>query len=248
MTQARVPNTLWRQQVVAAIQGAPIWPPPLDTDDPDGLNFSRYSRWSYAFKTTDANTRGGLSVSLVQDAAAFSFPAAVGLHAILKGRAVGNAAFALFARADQYVPGGISNELNTFNFCKNPPTAWPPGGQFGTQEAWQSTLVLGAGGDYPNHVAMVIGSEGHKPQPYLYGIGFKAGETLICPIVVAATATLGPLTSALLQNTGATGNIHLRLQTTGAGNPNAPVVQHVNAAGQETWRITFDGRLIRAGA
>lgn len=215
-----------------------------DTTDPDALNFSLYSKWSVATKTSNTDTRGGLSVSLVQAATTPSFPAALGVHTVLKG--TGNAAFGLFARVDQHVPGGISHEINTFNFCKNPPASWPPGGQFGTSEAWQSTLVLGAGGDYPNHVALVIGVEGHKPQPYLYGIGFKAGETLFCPILVDATAALGPMMSAILKNTGVFGNCHLTLQTTGEHRPDGAAIRHLNAAGVETWRITQDGRLLRS--
>jgi len=155
----------------------------------------------------------------------------------------GNLVFGIYAEARQYASTGcVTNEVASFNHTVAPSPNLPPNRGIGTPENQPIAFSVGAGGLFDSSIGIHIIREGSLPRKFLTGMYFNYDSCIDYGLYVAAHATLGgPVTSAVIENSGV--GINLRLQTTGTATPTSAMLVCLNSAGVEQMAIKQDGRL-----
>ena len=159
----------------------------------------------------------------------------------------GNEVFGLFGRADIYATGGgvVTNEVNTFNYGAAPSSTLPPNRSFGTTQQLPITLTVAAGGNFNSAIGIHVTQEGSAPQSFLTGIYTDPTGVINNGIIVGASSTQGPTTSAELQNSGS--GVNLNLITMGTASPSNNVFQVLNSSRTIQAAITQNGQATFGG-
>lgn len=159
----------------------------------------------------------------------------------------GNYAYAMFARVDSNNANGsaVGLEVDCNNVVVNSTTTLPPNlaaPVVGSPCIGIQSANIGAKNSLAAFRAVTIGQIGG---PASWVVSYYADPPTaagnLFGMFIDAGATLSPIDSMYLRNSGQGSNVHLVMQTMGTAIPNNPVVEHLNAAGAQTWAIDQNG-------
>lgn len=156
----------------------------------------------------------------------------------------GNQSFPAYFEGTLTTAGFAGVEIDTFNNAGHASTTYPPDRSFGTTEKAAIPLMVGAAGTSISHTGVQVSREGSIPNQFRYGLGVNADVCTQAAIIADADATNGPIKTAILKNTGASGNVNLELRTTGAASWDRAVVSYFDQVGTEQWRLAQGGWVV----
>ncbi|MBN3848606.1 hypothetical protein G3N58_17510 [Paraburkholderia sp. Ac-20342] len=179
---------------------------------------------------TSGPTDNAIVGAIVQDGTnGNSFPTGVTGYGMMNN--AGNQAFGVFGQCDIGYSGGAavagtcSNEFDTFNYSGAPSTQLPPNMAFGTSQVNAIGLQIDAYGNYASSIGLMLG---YSSQAFSTGIYLNPQSSTVNGILVDATSSNGPTTSAEIRNSGA--GVNLNLLTAGTTTTANPVLQVMNSS------------------
>lgn len=158
----------------------------------------------------------------------------------------GGTVFGIYAEAQAFAPGCVTNEIDSFNYYGTPTITYPPNRSFGIGFASPICLSLGASGDYVSTMALHIMRGGIDPTQFWDGIYSSPDAIANIGLFIDANSTQGPITSALLKNNHSTsGKSNLYLQHVGnSAAAGSAFITANDASGNRLWGVRADTGLM----